>query len=321
MHVLMIEHYTPESPYADKLARGLAAHAVELNLLSKRGSPPRPASGISVKPVFPSHGAGSRASKLFEYCVAYMLLVWKLALGHHDLVHVQSMRLPAVEWLPYAAFSWRRPIVVTVHNVLPHEETRLGRMAYGSLYRHACLLICHTQSTIASLSSTFGEWLPPIALIPHPGYDDIQPANGDKTAYRNKLSISGDPVLLFFGLLRRYKALDFMLEVLRGLLPRLPNVTLVVAGKAPDKALVREYKALADRLGVGGAVRFDIRHISDRELETYFGASDAVVLPYDKIDQSGVLLLACSFGRPVFASDVGGLGDVVLPGKTGALFR
>lgn len=60
-------------------------------------------------------------------------------------------------------------------------------------------------------------------------------------------------------------------------------------------------------------------HIPIGEVEKFFAASDLVVLPYESATQSGVIQVAYSFDKPVLATRVGGLPDVVLDGETGYL--
>jgi glycosyltransferase involved in cell wall biosynthesis len=74
-------------------------------------------------------------------------------------------------------------------------------------------------------------------------------------------------------------------------------------------------RAVADR------VLEHVRFIPDEEIEPYFVAADALVLPYTYIFQSGVLFLAYSFGVPVIASDVGSLKEFIREGLTGFVCR
>ena len=57
--------------------------------------------------------------------------------------------------------------------------------------------------------------------------------------------------------------------------------------------------------------------IPDKDVEPYFVASDAVVLPYDSATTSGVIQAAYYFDKPVMVTNVGGLSEAVLQGKTG----
>jgi glycosyltransferase involved in cell wall biosynthesis len=119
--------------------------------------------------------------------------------------------------------------------------------------------------------------------------------------------------LLAFGHARSYKGLPDLLAALR----YLPDVSLDVVGRIEDGE--RSLRLLARRLSVGDRVTFDDRYVPDAELRDVFARADAVVVPYRRASQSGVVQLAYAFGRPVVATDVGGLGAVVTEGTTGAL--
>ena len=58
-------------------------------------------------------------------------------------------------------------------------------------------------------------------------------------------------------------------------------------------------------------------YIPDKEVEKFFAASDLVVLPYESATQSGIVQISYGFDKPVIATDVGGLPEVVIDNKTG----
>ena len=80
-----------------------------------------------------------------------------------------------------------------------------------------------------------------------------------------------------------------------------------------------EYEEMIDKLGIGDIIDIDDEHIPISEVEKFFAACDLVVLPYEDATQSGVIQVAYSFDRPVLATRVGGLPDVVIDGETGYL--
>jgi glycosyltransferase involved in cell wall biosynthesis len=117
---------------------------------------------------------------------------------------------------------------------------------------------------------------------------------------------------LFFGHVRPFKGLDVALRAWRLLQS---EVTLVVAGEAWWKG-EEEYRALAEGLD---NVRLEFRYIPDAEIATYFAAADVVLAPYRIEAQSGVALTAFHFARPVIATNVGGLPEIIEEGTNGML--
>jgi glycosyltransferase involved in cell wall biosynthesis len=72
-------------------------------------------------------------------------------------------------------------------------------------------------------------------------------------------------------------------------------------------------------LDIQDVVRLDIRHVPFDEIATIFATTDIAVVPYVNASQSAVVPLAYAFSKPVIASEVGGIPDVVVHGVTGVL--
>jgi glycosyltransferase involved in cell wall biosynthesis len=139
-----------------------------------------------------------------------------------------------------------------------------------------------------------------IARIPHPLFaaspgDEVRTPNGH--------------ALLHFGLLRSAKGLDVLLRALPGIAAAVPDVRLVVAGDPLEP--VEPLHALADELGVGGRVEWRLGYVREEQIPALMDEATAVVLPYRKIESSGVLATALGHGRPAVVTDVGSLGDTV----------
>ena len=63
-----------------------------------------------------------------------------------------------------------------------------------------------------------------------------------------------------------------------------------------------------------GRIRADVRYIPEEEVETFFAAADAVVLPYrgkNYLGNYGPMITACGYERPLIVSDVGEMGWLV----------
>ena len=124
------------------------------------------------------------------------------------------------------------------------------------------------------------------------------------------------PSLLFFGNIRGYKGVDILVRAL-AVVQEVLDVEAVIAGEFYIDA--RPLRRLADEMGVAHRICWHDRYVSNEEVPALFRNSDVVVLPYRDTSQSGVVPLAFEFDVPVIATDVGGLSEVVLEGRTGFL--
>jgi len=97
------------------------------------------------------------------------------------------------------------------------------------------------------------------------------------------------------------------------------NVTLYVVGEFYDDE--HHYRALAKQLQVDSSVRFVSDYIPNDEVKYYFSACNAVVLPYKSATQSGIAQIAFNFNKPVIATNVGGLAEIVPDGEAGYIIE
>src|SRR5690606_3346166 len=143
---------------------------------------------------------------------------------------------------------------------------------------------------------------------PHPTFDGY-PAPERHLPRRAPLE------LLFFGFVRPYKGLDTLLHAMT--LLRDTGVFRSVVGEFWRGAA--EARRMIHAHGLSSRVERVSRYVPDEEAAQYFSRSDVVVLPYHSATGSGVIPLAYHYGKPVIATQVGGLPDVVVDGDTGLL--
>ena len=207
----------------------------------------------------------------------------------------------------------RQRLVFICHNVVPHETHRLDRILTRYAFAGAHMLIVHTEPDAQEARAV----RPKAAIVrrPHPTYHQFRINGPTREEARERLSVSGN-LLLFFGLVRAYKGLRYLVQAMPEVLREL-DVTLVVAGEFYEPR--QEYDQMVRDLGIGANVSIDDRYIPNEEVELYFAACDAVVCPYTSGTQSGVIQIAYSFNKPVICTRVGGLPEAVVEGKTGFL--
>jgi glycosyltransferase involved in cell wall biosynthesis len=145
------------------------------------------------------------------------------------------------------------------------------------------------------------------AVVQHP-----IPPYGSYPQTTQHLPQRGRLELLFFGYIRPYKGLNVLLEAMSILAD--PEVYLTIAGEAWDS----QARELLDRLN-SPWLEIRMKYVSDKEAAALFGRADYVVLPYLSASGSAVAALALRYWKPMIASRVGGLVDVVVEGLTGFL--
>ena len=219
-----------------------------------------------------------------------------------------------VFWLPcfglMAEYLRRRkiPVMFLCHNVVDHESRRWkAALSRLGLSRGTCY-IAHTKADAEALKSLIPK--AKVAVQPHPIYNQFPPAK-ENLPRRAKLE------LLFFGIVRPYKGLDILVEAMN--LLRGEDVFLSIVGEwweknEPLRKAVKEAES-HQRMEVVD------RFVTAQEVADYFARADVVVLPYHSSTGSGIVALAYHYGKPVVATDVGGLSEIIEEGVSGRLVK
>lgn len=307
-------------PYDDALAAALAARENDVELVTSAprvAQPPAPA-GVAVRHAFYRladrvPGGARKVARGLEHPLDLLGLMPSLIRRRPDAIHVQ--------WLPLGAVDrgyWRAvqgllgvPITYTAHDALPNNPTpkRLRRAAANA--RAFGRVVVHSVHGRDALVEQLGVEPAHVHVIPH----------GALTAYREVTPVApavadGAPLVAMLGLLRPYKGLDVLLDAWPTVRAALPDAQLLVAGRVlgdPDGAARLERMAAED-----SGVLADLRFTPTEEFVGAMVRADVVVLPYRRIDQSGVLFAALALGRPLVATRVGGFAEVVEQHGAGA---
>ena len=244
-------------------------------------------------------------------------------------VKASNSRLVILQWstVYWTPFYWlflrslgkrRQPKSVFIcHNVMEHEPNRIKSTISRRVLNCADFFVTHSQWDRDNLA----RWLAPsragaIRVCPHPVYEHLGQPVLSKAEAKAELGIRAERVVLFFGFIRDYKGLRYLIESLPQVRAKL-DVHLLIAGEIWVDAT--PYHELISRLGISDGVTFVEGYIPNEEVARYFAVSDLVVIPYVTATQSGIVQLAYGFGKPVVVSRVGGLPEVVEEGVTGYL--
>jgi glycosyltransferase involved in cell wall biosynthesis len=240
------------------------------------------------------------------------------------LVHESPDIIIVQFWQPYMAIALgsilrlmghkhNSKVIGIMHNVFPHEKRFTDKILIRYFISACNGFVCLSRAVLSQLNQITTN--PNKVFIPHPIYDIF----GDKISKveaRKYLGLKGDArILLFFGIIRKYKGLSLLLQALSTDKVRKLGVKLIVAGEFYEDK--RTYFQMVEELNLKDSVIFTDKFIPNEEVKYYFCAADLIVQPYLSATQSGVTQVAYNFGRPMLVTNVGGLSEIVFDKRTG----
>jgi glycosyltransferase involved in cell wall biosynthesis len=218
-------------------------------------------------------------------------------------------------WHPYFAPCYqllvkrlKSRVLFLCHNVFPHERFILDRFLTASTLKKGDYFILHSSKEADELKSILPDAKYRINM--HPTYSEFKAVEVETEA----VPVDQASVILFFGFVRPYKGLKILIEAM-GSIPEIVHLNIVGDfGKAKD-----EYMHMISDMHLTDRISVRDGYVPDKEVGEYFERCDAVVLPYLDATQSGIAQIAFAFEKPVIATTVGGLPEVVHDGETGVL--
>lgn len=204
-------------------------------------------------------------------------------------------------------------VLTILDNVIPHEK-RIGDALFTKYFvKPVDAFIAMSRSVLADLKKFTSN--PNTSFIPHPIYDNFGDII-DKSVARSELGYTkNDKVILFFGIIRKYKGLDLLLEAMADIRIKDARIKLLVAGEFYDDE--SDYMEIIDRRALQSSVRIDAEFIPNDKVKYYFCAADIIVQPYRSATQSGISQMAYHFEKPMIVTNVGGLPEIVPDGEAG----
>jgi D-inositol-3-phosphate glycosyltransferase len=204
--------------------------------------------------------------------------------------------------------------VLLCHNLEDHESGLLQRFLTRGALGAARAFVVHSEASRDALKQRFPQ--APVLAVPLPSLS-LEEAGASRSDARRALGLSPEPLVLFIGLVRRYKGVELLLEAAPAIAAATGARIAIVGEVFPDMGDVRRrWEDSASR----DCVRWKDEYISEREMALWLGACDAVVLPYRRISSSAIAARAIGARRPIAAASVGGLVESVEAGVTGELF-
>ncbi|MBD3287657.1 glycosyltransferase [candidate division KSB1 bacterium] len=222
-----------------------------------------------------------------------------------DVIHFQGGFI----WFSFILpLLLKYPVITTIHDAEPHagdESSRNMRWFLPNFLatRFSSKLIVHGENIRQQLARN--------SKIPVNKIASIQHGNGFIHKRNSKQIKCEDYRILFFGRILEYKGLPYLIKAEPLISSEIPELKICIAG---DGALMQDYeKLISDRS------RYEIynEYIDQELMEKLFLSSSLVVLPYNEASQSGIISIAYAFAKPVIATQVGALPELIEHQRTG----
>ena len=235
--------------------------------------------------------------------LSYWKSVWNLRQfikkGEFDIIHTTNDKN---KW-----FYKLAPLVTTIHDPFPHTGED-----YDNQKEVRLRTVKRSKGIVLLNDIQLGEFCKCFDVDPHRVlvnslgvYDNIRYfANPETKPVKNNV--------LFFGRISPYKGIEFLCKAMELVRKQVPDATLTIAGKGQ---FYFDYTPYKDH----DYIQVLNRYITMPELAELLSACELSVCPYTDATQSGVVMTSFALGKPVVASAVGGLVEMIDDGQSGVL--
>ena len=240
-----------------------------------------------------------------------------------DLIHVISTYPTLTDLTIMIGKSLGKPVVVT-HQLDGGADGWLGRCATKLYHRTVAAPILQFADRIVATSQSYADTSPilqpvlqKVEVIPNAVDETIFNPNVDGSRITDRYGLQRTRNVLFVGRLVPYKGVEYLLSAIEILRHEFVDIRLIIVG---DGELKEKLTHQADGLGIRENVTF-VGHVPNSELPPFYASSDLTVLPsVSRLEAFGIALLeAMACGKPVIASSIPGVRDVVEDDVTGCL--
>jgi D-inositol-3-phosphate glycosyltransferase len=325
-----------DRPYVYGLATAMVAQGVPLQVIGgdeNDGPEMHATEGLKFLKLYGIKQGAGPVAKLASILRCYRRLIGYAAGAKPGIFHILWNNSNKFEYFDrtclmlYYRLLGKR-IVFTAHNVNVAKrdgyDSVLNRLTLKAQYRLSDHIFVHTKKMKSELVQEYGVRDKAVTVIPFGINNSVPDTALSSAEAKRRLGISpSEKTMLFFGVIRQYKGLEYLVRAFQKLAESGGRYRLVIAGRA-KKGSEQYLAAIQEGIARGpgrNQVTQRIEFVSDAEAEVYFKAADVCVLPYTQVFQSGVLFLSYSFGLPVIATDVGSFEDDILEGKNGFLCK
>jgi len=212
-------------------------------------------------------------------------------------------------------------VILTIHDIDSLSNKKNSVLISNFIYKLADSILTHNKFSKLNFIESNPNISAPVSVVPHGNYIPFINVRNDQEESRLYLGLPKEKtILLFFGMIKKVKGLDTLLHAFKSVVKENPNTVLLIAGK-PWKNNFDMYQKIIAKNNLSNNIILHTNFIAHKDVEHYYCASDLVVLPYKRIYQSGVLMMALSYQKAVLVSNLPPLKEVIVDNENGFLFQ
>lgn len=225
-------------------------------------------------------------------------IIHRIRKEHFDAIYFESLHT----WnLPIMLMSGRAKTYQVIHEVIPHEgdsQVKMVDLMNKAVVKFADTIVLRNKTYIQDMIDRYGISADRVKYLElwrrYPAY--TTPVHSGR--------------VLFFGRINPYKGADNLLEIVR----LCPNIQFDVVGRVDS-----QMQDVVDQLAMEKNVKLNNDYVTDAEMREAFVNCDWVIVPYNSASQSGIIIDAYKYSRPVIAFAVGAIPEQVDDEKSGYL--
>ncbi len=201
----------------------------------------------------------------------------------------------------------RKPVVTTLHTVLPNPAPKMRDIVQKINY-HSQALVVMVKKGAEILFNDYGLDADKMYLIPH-GVPNVH--RWPSMPVKKRLGLGTKTIMSTFGLINRGKGIEHVIDALPAIVDKHPDIIYLILGQTHPGVRRHEGENYRDMLlqkvhdnGLINHVRFNNRYMTKKELVDYLLATDVYVTPYLSKDQicSGALAYAVGAGKAIVST-------------------
>jgi glycosyltransferase involved in cell wall biosynthesis len=225
-----------------------------------------------------------------------------------DIIHFDDIS-PRTAWGIW--MLKKIPIVCSVHDPTPHSGEKNWRkeLARRIFFPFVHRFLLHSTAMQKSFLMNYPR-ISPARVV----YNSLAAYDIYRQWIKAPLQDNGRTIL-FFGRLSYYKGIEVLVKAAPIIANHVKGVRIVIAGRPVSGYTLPVFPPLAN----GGTFELLDTYINNELLAELFQLATIVVCPYIDATQSGVMLTAYGFGKPVIVSNTGGLPEYIWQEKTGII--